>query len=73
MGSEMCIRDSVKNILLTLKQSWSMSGDKNAFKCSQILADELESDLDEIFVTKSRDIVSAPNGLNLQGLDHIDQ
>ena len=63
----------VKNILLTLKQTWAMSGDKNALKCSEILDEELNSDPDEIFTTKSCDIVIAPKGLNLQTLDHADQ
>jgi len=38
----------VKHVLLTLKHTWSVSGDTNAFRCSQILNDALESDLDEI-------------------------
>ena len=62
----------VKHILLTLKQSWSTSGDPNAFKCSQILNEEFESELDEIFAIKSSDIVSAPSGLCLQGNDPAD-
>ena len=63
----------VKHILLTLKQTWSESGDTNAFKCSQLLNDAMESDLDEVFEIKSSDIASAPNGLNLKGSDPLDQ
>ena len=62
----------VKHILLTLKQTWSTSGDPNAFKCSQILNEAFESDLDEIFEIKSSEIVSAPSGLSLKANDPAD-
>jgi len=62
----------VKHILLTLKQSWSTSGDPNAYKCSQILNEALESPLDEVFEIKSSEIVSAPSGLCMQGNDPAD-
>merc|ERR1712038_325609 len=62
----------VKHILLTLKQTWSVSGDPNAFKCAQILNEALESGLDEVFEIKSSEIVSAPSGLCLQGQDPAD-
>ena len=62
----------VKHILLTLKQTWSVSGDTNAFKCSQILNDELDSDLDEVLDIKSSDIVASPGGLCMKGTDPLD-
>jgi len=62
----------VKHILLTLKQSWSVSGDTNAFKCSQILNDELDSDLDEVLDIKSADIIASPGGLCMKGTDPLD-
>ena len=63
----------VKHILLTLKHTWSISGDTNAFSCAQILNEALESGLDEVFEIKSSDIVAAPKGLCLQGNDPLDQ
>ena len=62
----------VKHILLTLRQSWSTSGDTNAFKCSQILNEELESELDEVLDIKSSDIVASPGGLCMKGTDPQD-
>lgn len=63
----------VKHVLLTLKHTWSVSGDTNAFRCSQILNDALESDLDEIVENKYSETVASPNGLCLQGNDPLDQ
>ena len=62
----------VKHILLTLKQSWSVSGDTNAFKCSQILNDALDSNPDEFLDIKSADIVASPGGLCMKGSDPQD-
>lgn len=62
----------MKHILLTLKETWSNSGDPNAFKCAQVLNEEFESGLDELLEIKSSDIVSAPSGLCMQGNDPAD-
>ena len=62
----------VKHILLTLKHSWSVSGDTNAFKCSQILNDVDLETLDEVLDIKSADIVASPGGLCMKGNDPQD-
>ena len=63
----------IKNILLVLEQNWSQSGDKNALACAKILKDAFEEGLDEVFQTKSSEMVDSPQGLCLSGRDSADE
>ena len=63
----------VKHILLTLEKTWSESGNKHAFGCSRVLKDVMDEGLDEMFETKSADMVASPKGLCLAGCDRDDQ
>ena len=63
----------VKHILLTLEKTWSESGNKHVFGCARLLEDARDHGLDEVFETKSADMVASPKGLCLEGCDADDK